>query len=101
VGEDSAPSGRTLDGRVAEQLRRRDPEGLGALFDLFGPNVYALLSPVEADAATLDGMVEDVFWDAWVAAGRSGGDGDVRRTLLQAVSARVRGRTAPPRATGE
>jgi two-component system cell cycle response regulator DivK len=93
LDQGSPPPARALDGGLAERLRRRDPEALGVLFDRFAPNVYALLAPVEADAARLDQLVEDVFWETWLSAGRAGGDGDVQRIMLQAVSSRLRGRT--------
>ena len=80
-----------VDCRLPERLRRRDPEALGALFDRFAPNVYALLSPVEADAARLDQLVEDVFWETWTLAGRAGSESKVLQIMLRAVSSRLRG----------
>lgn len=86
-----SPPPRALDRQFPERLRGRDPEALGALFDRFAPNVYALLSPVEADAARLDQLVEDVFWETWMSAGQAGCESEVLQIMLRAVSFRLRG----------
>lgn len=93
VNNTLSPPGREPDSR----LRRRDPEALGALFDRFAPNVYALLAPVEADATRLDQLVEDVFWEAWTSAGQAGSESNVLQIMLRAVSSRLRGHTPAAR----
>lgn len=92
----SAPRTHREDALLLERFRRRDPEALVAAFDLFAPNVYALLSRAEADAARLDRLVEDVFWELWVSTGRDGGTAGVRRLLLRAVGVRLRTLTRTP-----
>lgn len=84
------------DALLLERLRRRDPGALGMAFDRFAPIVYALLSPVEADAARLDRLVEDVFWELWVSTGGDAGTADVPRLLLRAVGVRLRTFTRTP-----
>jgi two-component system cell cycle response regulator DivK len=92
----SPPPAPREDALLLERFRRRDPGALGTAFDRFAPAVYALLSRVEADAARLDRLVEDVFWELWVATGRDAGESGVRRLLLRAVGGRLRTRTRTP-----
>jgi two-component system cell cycle response regulator DivK len=92
----SPPRTPREDALLLERFRRRDPGALGTAFDRFAPIVYALLSRVEADAGRLDRLVEDVFWELWVSAGRDAGTGDVPRLLLRAVGVRLRTLTRTP-----
>ncbi len=93
---------RDLDPGFLERFRRRDPEALGTVFDLFAPDVDAFLARFETSPTRRTQLVDAVFRELWASADQlGGGENEIHQLLLQAVGSCLGGRTLPVRTPGD
>jgi RNA polymerase sigma-70 factor (ECF subfamily) len=73
AAEDSAES------RVIEQLRRRDPDGLAAAYDLYARAAFALFVRITRDKTAAEDLLQELFLRVW----NRGRDFDPRKGTLE------------------
>jgi len=61
----SAPDGAAAERQLARWIAEGDEAALGELFDLLGPNLYAVALGISEDARHAQGAVEETFAELW------------------------------------
>ena len=62
---ENLPEGQPSDAELMEQLIRREPEALEALYDRHARAVYSLVLRIAQHAASAEEIVQDVFLQLW------------------------------------
>ena len=61
----SAPDGAAAERQLARWIAEGDEAGLGELFDLLGPTLYAVALGISEDGRHAEGAVEETFAELW------------------------------------
>ena len=63
-----SPDEQQNDARLAELLKRRDPNALAELYGRFGRLVYSVIFAIVRDRANIEDLVQDTFLRVWTRA---------------------------------